>query len=108
MSLGVALGNGRGYKRPDGALRFAVRSLPVQAVVLPRFTENFAGKLIAVRGTEFLLRRHQLLANADGRQLIAANAPVQNFLLSCFGVEKPRAAFIDQRYGSGPISCTDI
>src|SRR5208283_2381732 len=64
-SLRIALSNGRCHKRSNGALRLALGSFPVKAIVLPFITEDFLGVLLVLRRV-FLLRCHQFLANADG------------------------------------------
>ncbi len=108
LAFGIALGNGRCHQRPDGALGFAISSFPIKAIVLPFITEDFLGVLVVLCGVVFLFRRHQLLANANGRHFIPANSPVQNFFLACLGVEIPRIAFVHERYGRGPILRADI
>jgi len=76
--------------------------------VLPLITEDFLGVFVVLRGVVFLLRRHELLANANGGYFIPAYSPVQNFLLAHLGVEIPRITLVHERYGRGPILRADI
>ena len=76
--------------------------------MLAFIAEDLLRILVVLSGIEFLLRRHEFLANPDGRYFIPANSPVQNFLLARLGVEIPRIAFVDERYGRGPILCANV
>src|SRR5271156_2585402 len=92
----------------DGALRLFIGAGPVQAVLLSRVTGKFLRVFVVLFREVFILRGHELLANANSRQVVLADPPVQNFLLSCISVEVPRSAFVHQRYGRGPIFRSDI
>jgi hypothetical protein len=76
LTVGVTLGNRRRNQRPDGALRFDISDLPIQAVVLPVIAENLLSVLAALRGVVFLFRRDERLANVNGGHFILANPPV--------------------------------
>src|SRR5450759_3322531 len=88
-AFGIALSNGRRHQRPDGALGFAISSFPIKAIVLPFITEDFLGILVVLYGVVFLFRRHEFMANANGRYFILANSPIHNFFLARLGVEIP-------------------
>ncbi len=103
-----ALRRRRRHQGPDGALGFARGSFPIKAVVLSFITEDLFGVLVVVLGGVFLLRRHQLLANANGREFIPPNSPENNFLLARLGVEIPPLAVVHERYGRGPVFRTNI
>ena len=76
--------------------------------MLPFITEDFLGILGVLCGVIFLFRRHELLANTNGRYFIPANSPEQNLFLARIGVEIPRITFVDEGYGRGPILRTDV
>src|ERR1700678_1719146 len=97
LALGVALCNCCRHQRSDGALWCPVRSFPIEAVVLPFITEDFLGILVVLGGVVFLLRRHEFLANANGRYFVLANSPVQNLLLARLRVEVPRISMVHER-----------
>src|SRR5271165_4542365 len=106
---GITFSDGGCHQRPDGALGFARSCRPIKTVVLAFITENLPSILVVLRLPKFLFRRSELLANTDGRQFVAANSPVQNFLLACLGVEVPRViALVYERYGCGPVLRADI
>jgi hypothetical protein len=67
LAFGSVVSKGRCHQWPDGALGFALSSFPIKAIVLPFITEDFLGILVVLRGVVFLFRRHELLANANGR-----------------------------------------
>src|SRR5271165_2764268 len=75
LRCGIALSHGRRHQRTDGTLGFALGSSPVEAIVLPLVAQDLLGVFALLRGMVFLLRCHQRLANANGPQLIPANAP---------------------------------
>ena len=76
--------------------------------MLPIVAEDFLRVFAAVLIRVFLLRGHQFLADADCRQLIPPNAPIQNFFLARFGVEVPRVTFLHERYWRRPIMRANI
>src|SRR5208283_958708 len=86
---GIALSHGCCDQGPDGALGFASSNSPIKAVVLPFITQDFLSVTGVLRSIEFLLCRHQFLANANGRYFIATNSPVQDFSLTLLGIEVP-------------------
>src|SRR4029077_5547806 len=108
LAFGIALSNGRGHQRTDGALRLVLGSFPVKTIALAFITEDFLGVLIVLGGIVFLLRRHQLPANVNCRYFIPANSPVQNFSLARDGIEIPQITFIQERDGRRPVVCTDV
>ena len=75
--------------------------------MLPFVAEDFLAVLAVLRGI-FLFRRHQFLANANGRHFIPPNSPEQNFFLARIGIEVPEIAFVHQWYGRGPIFRANI
>ena len=76
--------------------------------MLPFIAEDGLGILRVLRVVVFVFRRHQLLANANGRHFVAANSPIQDFPLARLGVEIPPIGIVDKRYGRRPVLGTDV
>src|SRR5580658_6088542 len=104
----VTLGNGRSNQGPDRALGLIVRNLPVKAIVLAFIAEDLLGVLVVLQGVVVLLRSHKLLADTDGRVLVAAYSAEQDLHLSGLGVEKPGIAFHPERNWCGPVFSANI
>src|SRR5208283_4025582 len=73
-AFGIFPGNSPCHQRTNGALRLALGCFPIKTIVLSFITEDPLCILV-VLGVVFLLRRHQFLANVNGRYFIPANSP---------------------------------
>ena len=103
--------NALGYLIAKRASGRSVRGLPVQAILLSRCADDLLrilvhSRIIANFRCVFLLRLDVNVAHLDCVQFIGANAPKQDFLTACRGVELPFAVPLDQRGGHGPLLVT--
>src|SRR6202021_4117203 len=104
----VALRDRVRNQRSDGTLGFAGAHLPIKTVVLPFIAEGGLRIPRVLRVVVFVLRRGELLANANGRHFITAHSPIQDFLLARVGVEIPAMSIVDERYGRRPVPGPDV
>src|ERR1700722_10302939 len=86
-----ALSNGCRHQRSDGAQVIAT-AFPVKPIVLPFIAEDLLGILVVVVCGVFLLRRHKLLTNTNGRHFIPTDPPIEDFMLAGLSIEVPRTA----------------
>src|SRR5208282_3461415 len=107
LALSKTLRRGRGYQRADGTFGLAVGGSPIKTVLLTVVTEDLA-RVLAMLCPVFFLRRSQFLANADSREFITSNAPVENFFFSGLGAEVPYLALLHQWNRRRPVMRADI
>src|SRR6202453_3427403 len=86
-SAGVrAMSDGMRHQWSDGTLGFAGGHLPIETVMLPFIAEDSLRILRLLRVVVLVLRRGELLTNTNGRHLVAANSPIEDFPLARVGV----------------------
>ena len=92
-----------GDQRSEGAVRRVLGSWPIKTVLLAlraqqplRVLHAFA---VAVDLRIFALRIHVGLENLDGRELVLADAPIEDFFLASRRVEAPGASILNDRNG---------
>ena len=105
---GVALGQLLRHQGPQGALGLAGNRFPIQTVTLSFSTEDGLREFAVPQGEVCLLRRHEVLADAEGRGLVLPNPPVQDLLLTRLGVEEPCSPLLDERNGRRPVLRADV
>ena len=108
----IAFGTRGGKQRAERAWRFAFRSLPEQSV-LAALRADEAARIVQQRSTfgippvVLALRIHVRERRLNRRELVLADAPIQDLLDAVRGVEAPTAAFIDERERKRPVVGAD-